>query len=133
MNNLLTWQTTVTTHDPARAAIWTQIFGSNRAPVKSPIPTLCNLPEKGEQLCYHLDLGALTRPQFEALCTYISKKFGYSYDFILDELRDKGMPIPVADCTFTSTDSGLMFSLLDWPIDDEYNWLSQDDSEEEYF
>lgn len=133
MNTPITWQTTVTTSDPARAALWTQIFFSNRAPVKSPIPTLCNLPGLGEQPCYLLDLGALTRPQFEALCTYISKQFGYSYDFILVELRDKGMPLPTADCTFTSTDSGLIANLLDWPIDDEYNWLSQEDSEEEYF
>lgn len=130
MNTPTLWQTTVSTHDAARRAAWIAIFGENRAPVKSIIPAMHTTPHSNSpEPCYLLDLSALTRPQFEALCTYIAKQFGFTYEFIIDELREKGMPIPASDCTVTSTDSGMMANLLDWPIDDEYNWLSDDEED----
>ena len=132
MNTPTHWQTTVSTYDPARAALWANIFGENRAPIKSPIPTPCTLPVLGQQPCYLLDLAALTREQFDNLALAIAHKFSIPYLDVLANLRDEGVPIPVAECTVISTDSGMMANILDWPLNDEYSWLAEED-EEEYF
>ena len=123
MNTPIHWQFSVSANDPIRAARWTEILGSNRAPITTN-NTFPIIPPGETELvpCYYLDLAALTREQFDRLTDFLVKENQMPLEAVLDELRLHGLAIAADTCTIW----------INYPTD-EYAYLLEDYEEEEYF
>ena len=88
----------VTITDPVRAAEWQEILGTTTVCVRSPIPTLGELPGHPKALIYELDLNMLTPEQFENIVVFISKKFNEPVEAVRAGILILGMPILADDC-----------------------------------
>ena len=79
--------------DDERPAAWRAVFGDDTVPLRSPIPQMTNLPGRGEELVYLLDIAALTADQRGRLVQYIASKFNYPAEEVDATLDDHGCPI----------------------------------------
>lgn len=118
MNTPLTWQLTVTSHDPARAALLKNTFGENIAPIQSLNTfTICVPGIPDPVPCYLIDLAALTSEQFDRLCDHIVKETGKTLESVLDHLAFYGLAIPADTCQINQAT-------------DEYRWWLADNEDE---
>jgi hypothetical protein len=89
---------TVTVQGP-RAADFEAVFGTATVHVRSPIPQLAELPGRGMQYVYLLDLALVTPEQRARLIAHIAARFELPADEVAAELDDHGVPILVSDAT----------------------------------
>lgn len=112
MNKPNDWQTTVTIHDPQRAAFWQNAIGTNRLPIRSIIPQLANLPGLPNAAVYLLDTAAISDEMKHAIANAIVQKFGApSPQVVLEDMASNGMPILADGCSVTSSDP-IVLSLI---------------------
>jgi hypothetical protein len=112
MNTQDHWQTTATIHDEHRAAVWGSIFPGARMPILSIIACRADLPGHPDALVYFLDLEAITESQREQLITSIAGLFTMDPEDVRRDL-ERGVPILAEDVSMSSTDQGMMMSLID--------------------
>ncbi len=98
--------------DPERAAMFMEVFGSHTIPLLSFVPSWQSLPT-GEQLCYLVNLRAITPDQRRRLVDYIARRFDYEPASVEAELDRIGMPVLAEHMTITSSDQGLLMSMMD--------------------
>jgi hypothetical protein len=114
--------------DPERAKKWREIFGTDKVPIISPIPTMATLPGFEEpQSVYLLDLSAITPEQREKLVQHTAERFGLDPIMVDVDLDKVGMPILADQVVMSSDDVGLLMSMMDddhhdpdFPYWDEY-------------
>ena len=107
-------RTTVTVHEPTRAAEYQRIFGSATVPVKSFFPTLANLPGFKRPLeVYLLDLDKITTDQRGRLASHIAERFGLNSTEVNRDLDRHGVPIRAEHCSAASSDPALFFTMID--------------------
>lgn len=91
MNTKEKWETTVKLMDPARRALWSDVFPDAKLPIKSIIPEMASV--QGEQrLVYWLDVEALYPGQIDSIVLTIAKRF------MLDPIEvrmDMQMGVPI--------------------------------------
>ena len=87
--------------DDERTAAWRAVFGDDTIPLRSPIPHMANLPGRGEELVYLLDIEALTVEQRGRLVQHIASRFNYPAKEVDDTLDDHGCPILAEHVTVT--------------------------------
>ncbi len=83
-----------------RAADWRAVFGGDSVPIKSPIPSMVQVPgEKGPELvmAYMLDINALTADQATRLVDHLSKRFNIPAAEVQASLPTEGCPILAND------------------------------------
>lgn len=113
-NTVEEWQTVAYVTNPERQATWTEIFGEPKAPILSILPHLAMLPGFNEpQEVYELDLKAITPQQRERLVRVTAGKFGLAISEVEAALDDHGMPVLADDVAVSSSDQGLMLSMVD--------------------
>ena len=83
----------------ARAEAFTQVFGTNTIPVKSPVRAHIELAGRGLSEVYCLDLDALTVQQRRDLIAHLAHKFNASESAVLLNIKRNGFPILAADTT----------------------------------
>jgi hypothetical protein len=105
---------TQATQASERAAWWHEVFGGDRAPIKSIFPYRANLPGKPGALVYEMDLKALTPEMRERLVHSIARRFGQNPAFVEFDLDNVGCPILADDVVVSTTNIGLL-SLADRP------------------
>lgn len=88
----------VTLHGP-RGRIFTDVLGTARLPVKSPIPQTAQLEGLGAEPVFFLQLDELSSDQVRRLARYFSEQSGVPADEIEAEIRQRGVPIRDVDCT----------------------------------
>jgi len=125
MNTKDKWETTATIHDEHRRAVWGPIFPDARVPIKSILPFKADLPGHPKADVYMLDLDAITDEQREKLIDTIVGLFGESAQEVRSDIDERGCPILADDVTVSSSDQGLVFSLMD--DDDLLNKRDPDD------
>ena len=104
--------------DPERAAMILEIYGSHEIPLLSPIPTYQSLPI-GERLCYLVNLRCLTPEQRQRLVSHIAGRFNLDPTHVDSKLDQVGVPVLADNITVTSSDQGLLFSIMDgWDCDE---------------
>jgi hypothetical protein len=112
-NTKTDWKTRATVHDPERRAFWEEIFGGDEVPVVSFLPKLEVLPGYDRpQMCYMLDLKALSDEQRHRLVGALADKFGMSPEFVADNLEEHGVPILASDVSVSSTDRALVMGAI---------------------
>lgn len=122
MNKPGDWKTVAACRDKKQAAEWQLIYGENKAPVKSIVPKMYDLPGLGATMCLDLDVAALAPEQRERLVSYLSAIWGMTEveaDRMLDEV---GLPIRLEGVSVSSTDPALMAAMVeddDLYVDDE--------------
>ncbi len=116
MNTKDKWETTATLHDEHRRAIWGSIFPDARVPIKSIIPFKADLPGHLRADVYMLDLDAISDEQREKLIDAIVQLFGLSAEDVRSDLV-RGVPILADNVIVSSTDQGLVMSLMDDSLD----------------
>lgn len=84
---------TVTVHDPERASEFATVFGTTTVCIRSPLPSLADLPGRPNALVYELDLAELTDDQRQRLINHIATKFSIPAEEVAAELDVVGMPI----------------------------------------
>jgi len=89
----------VIVHNPKRAEMWTEIFGTNQVYVKSPIPYRADLPGHTGELVYDLDLDQYTDEQRQALIQHIADTFSLQPETVAAQIDEVGVPILARDCT----------------------------------
>lgn len=99
---------TITIHHEGRRTEWRAIFGTDTLPIKAPIPHYDTLPGAPNALVYEVDLNAITADQRQRLIAHTATKFGYSTEFVEENLDKLGMPVLANDVTMTSTQIGLL-------------------------
>lgn len=87
--------------DDERTAAWRAVFGDDTIPLRSPIPHMANLPGRGEELVYLLDIEALTADQRGRLVQHIASRFDYPAEEVDATLDDHGCPILAEHVTVT--------------------------------
>lgn len=80
--------------DCPRAAAWREIFGSDRAPILSPL-TVRNMGPNGPAEFYRLDVGALRPEQRERLIAYLVARWKLDPRQIEVELDDPEHGVPI--------------------------------------
>jgi len=107
------WSTTVTLHDPERAAFWRGVLGTDTLPVIALVPQWLHLPGFGEpQLCFMLDLGALTPELRGRLIAGIAQRFELEPDEVASEIDGHGVPILFDNTSWSTSDFGAMMNLV---------------------
>lgn len=84
-------------HGP-RGDEWERVLGTRTFRVRSPIPSIADLPGKPGAQVYMLDLDEITPAQREALITHLAAKFAIARELVAAEI-DTGVPILDEDCT----------------------------------
>jgi hypothetical protein len=133
--------------DDRRKALYGEIFPDG-VPVKGPVPTLCELGDIGEHLCYTLDAEEIGPTQLAKLGGIIARQFEGNPETVITQLLDHGMPI-IADQTTMVIDGRHLGLLMpdavaedglvsirgrymadedDWD-DEGYDWLYDEDDE----
>src|ERR1044071_3447050 len=87
------------TIDGERGEEWKRIAGTNRFPIRSPIPVLGDLPGKGERRCYLLALDQVEPATLNRIVAHMAAKFGLSPEEARDEMEKVGIPILDEDCS----------------------------------
>jgi hypothetical protein len=119
MNTPENWETFATIRASSeRAPWWHEVFGGDRAPIKSIFPYRANLSEapngptasagKPGALVYEMDLQALTPEMRERLVQFIAKRFGQNPAFVEFDLDNEGCPILADDVVVSTTNVGLL-------------------------
>jgi len=134
MNTQDDWKTVAIIQNPERLEFWKKVLGGNRAPIKSIFTTRVRVPEKGVTDAFMLDLQAITAEQRERLIQAIAERFNIPIDEVAKEI-DQGVPILAEDVSVSTTEPGLMFSIID-DIDDseldDYDPHDEEWDDEEY-
>lgn len=81
-----------------RAADFQRIFGSATVSVESAVPLSLNVGGE-ERLAYLLDLDELTEEQNNNLVQHLMAKYDATWDQVLDQIENNGMPILAEDTT----------------------------------
>lgn len=118
--------------DPERAKKWREVFGKDEVQILSPVPFLANLPGFDEpQLVYLLDFRAMTPEARVRLVQQTAERFGEDTAVVDADLEREGMPILADEVTVTSTDMGLLMSMVgdDLEDDDEHEWWRAGDDD----
>lgn len=107
------WQTTVTLHDPERAAFWRGVLGTDTVPVVSVVPQWDKLPGFAEPaLCYMLDLKALDAEMRQRLVGGIAERFELERAEVEAELDRAGVPVLFDNTSWSTRDFGAMMNLI---------------------
>jgi hypothetical protein len=95
------WTTKVTIKDPARRALWIDVFPDAKLPIKNIIPSMANID--GEQrLVYWLDVDVLARGQIDDIVSTISKRFDLDPVQVRMDMQH-GVPILASNTIAEST------------------------------
>lgn len=107
MNTPENWETVATINPKSeRAAWWHDVFGGDRAPIKSILPHRANVPGKKDVLVYEMDIRALA-PEIRArLVESLARRFGVNPAFVEADLDNEGCPILAEDVTASTTNIG---------------------------
>jgi hypothetical protein len=106
-------ESTVTLHDPERAAFWRGVLGTDTVPVIALVPQWLQLPGFAEpQLCFMLDLAALTPELRSRLIAGIAQRFTLERAEVEAELDAHGVPILFDNTSWESADFGLVINLV---------------------
>jgi hypothetical protein len=84
-----------------RAEVWRQILGTETVNIKSPFPSVANLPGKPTAKVYELDINLLSDEQRERLVNHISSQFNLSIADVSRDLNEMGCPLLAEDLTIT--------------------------------
>jgi hypothetical protein len=129
MNTQTDWKTVAVIHNPERLKFWQAVLGGDRAPIKSILTISVHVPDDNggtrQADAYFLDLNAITTEQREKLIRSIAKRFVIPVDEVERAIDDQGVPILAEDVSVTSSDQGLLFSVID--IDDFASEEEQDE------
>lgn len=107
------WKTRATVHNPERQAFWKKIFGGDQVPVVSFLPKLQKLLGYDRpQMCYELDLKALSDEQRFRLIQALADKFCLLEGEVESSLDEHGVPILASDVSVSSTDRALMMGAI---------------------
>lgn len=113
MNTPTDWKTKAKISNPERKVFWESVFGGDEVPIVCFLPELARLPGfKEPQQVYLLDLKAITEEQKERLVAALAEKFGDPADVVAKEIDYRGLPILAADVSVSSSDQGLVMSLM---------------------
>lgn len=124
MNTINDWKTVATIHNPERLESTRRIFGGDKVPILSIVPTKMDLPGHPNALAYMMDLKAITSEQRQRLVESIAARFSLDASFIDGNLDIIGVPVLADDVVVTSTDQGLVLSAFNDDFDD---WGVRDD------
>jgi len=125
MNTKNDWKTTAKILDKHRRAIWISIFPDAIVPIKSMLTQRVNVPGFPRANAYMLDLDAISDEQREGVIKMLARHFDVSIEMVRSEL-DQGVPILADGVVVSSSDQGIMFSMIDDNLPFE-----RDDSDEE--
>jgi hypothetical protein len=121
MNTQTNWKTVAVIHNPERLKFWQDVLDGDRAPIKSIFTISVHVPDGNggthQTDAYFLDLNAITPEQREKLIRAIAKRFVIPVDEVERAIDDQGVPILAEDVSVSSSDLGLLFSILG---DDEF-------------
>lgn len=117
--------------DPERARIFMEVFGSHTIPLLSFVPSWQSFPT-GEQLCYRVNLRAITPDQRGRLVDYIARRFDYEPAYVEANLDQIGMPVLAEHMTIASSDQGLLFSMMDDDLENHLYDQEDDDDWDNY-
>jgi hypothetical protein len=112
MNTPTNWKTTAKINNPERLAFWQEVFGGDTVPIYSFVPSVADLPGIPGAAVYMLDLGAITADQRQRLIAGIARKFDLSIEEVTAGLYAHGVPILADDVSVSSTDQGLLMSVV---------------------
>ena len=105
------WHTIAKIRNPERLKVWEEIVGGDTIPIKSIIPTWGGVEGFTElQSFYMLDFDALNPEQYENLKRFLFKKFSVLDVDVL--LKQFGVPVLASDVTVSTTDAGVIASVL---------------------
>lgn len=90
------WSAILNPHGP-NYETWSQVFGSERVPLKSCVTVLADLGPEKDVPVHMLNLQALTLKQRAQLLGIIALKLGVSIYEVEAEIAAKGFPIRAAD------------------------------------
>ncbi len=77
---------------------WKKVIGRSTFPVQFP-PVLAHLPGHGQQPAYMLDIPSLTKEEFRCIAEHLMRKFRLKEKEAIQEMRDRGIPIWLAETT----------------------------------
>lgn len=122
MNTINDWKTIATIHNSERLEWNRRIFGGDTCPVVSIVPFRVSVPGHPDTLAYNLDLKALTSEQRQRLVESIAERFNLAPAYVAENLDSQGVPILAADVVVSSSDQGMMFSMMDdLDLDDDWD------------
>lgn len=102
MNTKDKWDTTVTIMDPARRALWIDVFPDAKLPIKSIMPEMAMI--RGEpKLAYWMDLDALTDGQIDGLVNVAAKLFELDPVEVRMDMQQNGVAVPCKNTMAEST------------------------------
>lgn len=105
-------------NDAERSDLFGVIF-QNGVPVKSPVPTVCDLGDIGQHECYMLDLDQLEPDQLPRLAAALAQKFQKDVDTVTTDLVIFGVPIRAEQTTLTMDGAHLGLLMVDAAVHDE--------------
>lgn len=104
--------------DDERAADWLAAYDILAAPVRSPIPEVVEIPERGPVAAYWLDLARLDDEEVHRVVEALSRRFGLPVAEVRVQVATAGVPI-LADGVTLSTCCGYVTGWeADGPLDD---------------
>jgi len=122
-NTIGKWDTVVIIHDEPRRALWKTVFPGAVVPVESMLTVKVNVPGHEGAEAYMLDIEALTLDQLVGVVDLLARKFGLLANDVWMGI-DGGVPILAEGVTMTSSDQGMLFSLID---DDPFSDLHDEE------
>lgn len=88
----------ITTNNPARAAKWERIFGTDQLPVLC-AATRWDMVDGQERLCYDLAMGQLSTWQRDRLAAHAARRWSRPYDTVRAEIEAAiSWPVTAAGC-----------------------------------
>ncbi len=93
---------TVTINHPEHRLEWLEVFGTTQVHVKSFVPEFAELIGNDEpQPVYYIDLGCLSRNQYQRLIRHLATKLNMSLDRVKRYLEEQDVPVPADECSLT--------------------------------
>lgn len=111
-NTIGKWVTTVTIHDQPRRALCETVFPGAVVPVVSMLTVKVNVPGHEGVEAYMLDIDALTLDQMVRVVDLLAQKFGLLANDVWKDIA-KGVPILADGVVMSSSDQGMLYSLID--------------------
>lgn len=113
MNTIERWETTAAIVDEERKAFWEAKLGTSVLPIKGILATIASLPGKPNAHVYMLDTNALSDEMKQKIVDGLAEKFNMPIEGAWTEFNTNGVPILAEHCIVSTSNQGLVFSMMD--------------------
>lgn len=113
VNTIDHWETVAAIVDEERKQFWNERIGTSVLPIKGIFASTVNVPGNPNAQVYMLDTNAFSDEMKQKLVSSLAEKFNVPIEDAWTEFNTNGVPILAEHCVVSTSNQGLVFSLMD--------------------